>query len=410
VNTSSPDILDILKAILSQPTAPFREQAVVRAVRRWADGRGVDMTQDAAGNVLLRCGQAGCETPRWFFTAHLDHPGFIVVRSHRREVVAEFRGTVGKEYFGGARVRFFPPAGAVTGTVGRAVRHEESPWLRWRVRLDSGADLPAGTIGMWDLPAFAIRGGRIISRACDDVVGSAAVVCALDRIARLRPKVNATGLLTRAEEAGFVGALAACAAGSVPSDALIVSIEASKAHPQAKLGDGVIIRVGDRMRTFAPTLTAHLAAVAGDLAKRDRRFLHVRQLMPGGTCESTVFQTWGYQAAAVCLPLANYHNMAPDGRIAAEQVNLNDFLSLVKLLVALAADARRPEETDAALRKRLTGLLSDRGKYLREGQGGEVRGEGESRGRPSTQTPRTSARGRRPKSVTPAFRKWFSGL
>ena len=31
--------------------------------------------------------------------------------------------------------------------------------------------------------------------------------------------------------------------------------------------------------------------------------------MPGGTCEATVYDAYGYTAAAVCIPLGNYHNM-----------------------------------------------------------------------------------------------------
>jgi endoglucanase len=144
----------------------------------------------------------------------------------------------------------------------------------------------------------------------------------------------------------------------------VVAIETSKAQPAAKLGDGVVIRVGDKARIFDPCLTGHLVSVAGDLAKADHSFRFTRQLMPGGTCESTAFVMFGYTATGLCLPLGNYHNQGPRNRIAAEQINLGDFESLVKLLTGLARDKRKPADTDKALKARLDGLLDQRAKYL----------------------------------------------
>ncbi len=86
--------------------------------------------------------------------------------------------------------------------------------------------------------------------------------------------------------------------------------------------------------------------------------------MPGGVCESTAFAMWGHTCAAVCLPMENYHNQGPRGRIAPERVNTDDFDSLVKLLVALAATPSSPAETDRRLRTRLAGLLAERGAAL----------------------------------------------
>jgi endoglucanase len=207
--------------------------------------------------------------------------------------------------------------------------------------------------------------GRILSsRACDDAVGTASVMCAMELIVRRRIDADVTALLTRAEEAGLVGALAACKARTLAADALVVAIETSKAQPGARLGDGVVIRVGDRARTFDPSLTGHLVSVAGALAKRDKQFRYVRQLMPGGTCESTAYMVYGYCTAALCIPLGNYHNMGSGNRIASEQVHTGDFENLVKLLAALAADKSRPADTDKALRQRRDSVLKQRGKYL----------------------------------------------
>ncbi|KPK80526.1 MAG: hypothetical protein AMJ81_11930 [Phycisphaerae bacterium SM23_33] len=357
--------LSILRQLLSQPTAPFREEAVVEAVARWARQRGVTMGRDAAGNVLLEAvsGSRGSH-PHWVFAAHMDHPGFVVRRRRGRVAWAEFRGSVARQYFPGSRVRLFGPKCEAVGRVVSARRVKDSPWLLCRLELAGAADVPAGAIGMWDLPALQIRRQRILSRACDDVVGSASVLCALEEILSRRLGARVTGLLTRAEEAAFIGCLAACRAGGIPRGAMIVVIEASRAQPVAGLGDGVVVRVGDKLRSYDPSLTAHVAAVAAALAKRDRHFRFTRQLMPGGTCEATAYAMFGYRATGLCLPLGHYHNQGPGGRIAAEQVHVNDFASLVRLLVAIAAERRTPAATDALLRRRFRELLRTRGRHL----------------------------------------------
>jgi len=355
----------ILAEMLAQPTAPFREEAVVEAVGRWAQRRGATLRRDPAGNVLLeyRRGRRG-RRPAWVFAAHMDHPGFIVRRTRGRSVWAEFRGGVAKEYFLGARVRLFGPGGEVVGTIRSVRKGPCEPWRSCRVDLARPADVLDGTIGMWDLPALCVRDGRIISRACDDVVGSAAVICALDEILSRKVRAHVTVLLTRAEEAGFIGCLAACRARSLPRDATIVAVETSKATPAARLGNGVVVRVGDRLHTYDPALTTHVAAVAADLARRRRSFRFTRQLMPGGTCESTAYSLFGYRATGLCLPMSNYHNQGPRGRIAAERVGTGDFASLVALLVALAEEPRVPADTEARLKARLDRLLETREQYL----------------------------------------------
>jgi putative aminopeptidase FrvX len=357
--------LPVIKSLLSVPTCPFREQAVIGEVCRWAAQWDVGAGEDAAGNIYLRrCGKAGAV--RWFFTAHMDHPGFIARSQRGLTLHADFLGTVRHEYFVGSSVMFFTPAGPVRATVQAATTIKDTPWLACRMKLDRPAPVPPDTVGMWDLPAYRVSGRKLITRACDDVVGSAAVLCALRKIVASRIDADVTVLLTRAEEAGFVGALAACDARAIPRGASIISIETSAALPNARLGDGVVVRAGDAARMFDPTLTAHISAVAKEQAAKDKDFHFTCQLMTGGVCESTVFCNWGYQAAGLCIPLGNYHNMGPGGRIAAERIDLGDFDCLVKLLVAIAACHRKPQEVDDQLHSRLQNMLKQRGRFLKE--------------------------------------------
>ena len=69
-------------------------------------------------------------------------------------------------------------------------------------------------------------------------------------------------------------------------------------QPYAKQGDGAILRVGDRTSIFNSGLTYFLGQKADELAKRYKKtFKYQRALMPGGTCEATVYDVYGYTAA-----------------------------------------------------------------------------------------------------------------
>jgi len=368
MNAKSRDI--VLKQVLDAPTAPFNEHAVIAAITQWAASNHVHARSDKWGNLLLewpgdRSAKKHADSqPTWVFAAHMDHPGFVARRMQGLKVWADFLGGVRDEYFPGARVAFHTQAGAVKAVI-KSIKHAKGQtYPQVLLELAHKAPLAEGTLGMWDFPAMAIRGSKLSARACDDVVGCAAVLCALEDITQAKVPNRVLALFTRAEEVGFVGAMAACQAKTLPASAMVVTIETSKAQPAVPLGSGAVVRVGDAARTFDPALTAMVAATALRLAGQDKQFKYSRQLMPGGVCESTAYMAWGYRTTGLCLPLENYHNMGPGNRIAPERVSLQDFDSLVKLLVAIAQQKPDPAPTNAALKQRLDGLLKERGGLL----------------------------------------------
>src|SRR5947199_7447198 len=99
---------------------------------------------------------------------------------------------------------------------------------------------------------------------------------------------------------------------------------------------GVILRVGDRTSIFDSEAMRFLAEVAAGLKSQNKKFQFQRALMSGGTCEATAYQEFGFETAAVCVALGNYHNCAERNRIAAEFVSISDALSMVELLAAAA--------------------------------------------------------------------------
>src|SRR5205809_1038851 len=53
---------------------------------------------------------------------------------------------------------------------------------------------------VWELQDFALVGDRIVARACDDLIGVAAILATMIELKASRAKVNVLGVILRAEE------------------------------------------------------------------------------------------------------------------------------------------------------------------------------------------------------------------
>jgi endoglucanase len=355
--------LKLLTAICSIPTAPFAEQYVVDYVERFvAARRGLKLARDRSGNLLIEMPEKRkSKHPRWVFAAHMDHPGFIADRMlDDRTLAAHFRGWVHIGYVQGTKVRFFNPDGSeVAGVVTEATSSTHDRLTvpdRVVVRLRRGGTVESGAPGMFDQGAGRMRGEVFYSRGIDDQGGVAAALAMLDALHKRPADVPVAVLLTRAEEDGFVGAVAAVLAPKLlkKSDR-IIAIECSAMQPYAPQGQGVIIRVGDKTSIFNSALTYFLTQQADALAKRDKTFRYQRALMPGGTCEASVYDAYGYTAAAVCVALGNYHNMdRAKQRIGPEYIDVGDWQRMTRFFVHLARAGHTFSADHSALRERVT--------------------------------------------------------
>jgi endoglucanase len=103
-------LLDLSRALLEQPTAPFHEDAVRAEIERQLAGLPhVRVERDGFGNVIAQY-QHGSAAPRLAFAAHMDHPAYV-----------------GEKFMGG---------------VPQPYRDKQPPTRDF------------GAYAMWDLPAF----------------------------------------------------------------------------------------------------------------------------------------------------------------------------------------------------------------------------------------------------------------
>ncbi|MBC7784751.1 MAG: M20/M25/M40 family metallo-hydrolase [Burkholderiales bacterium] len=335
-----PPPIELLESLCAVPTAPFAEHLVIDwIIRRMKQRKRVAVSRDDTGNIMLELPGIS-RGPRMVLVAHLDHPGFIAQEMEdKRTLRARFHGGVHAKYFKGSHVRFFDHDREVRGQiVGVDVDPAGKPV---GATIKIGSIVPRGTVGMWDQGEPKIKAHKFHCRVCDDLAGAAAALAVLDKLLRASLPTPVAVLLTRAEEEGFIGAIAAAQNRQLlRATDLIISIECSAEQPYAQQGNGVILRTGDRTSIFNSAFTRFIQLRAEEIARKDPGFQWQRALMPGGTCEATVFDAWNYFAAAVCIPLANYHNMdTKTGKIAPEFVDLRDWNNLVTLLADVAPNA-----------------------------------------------------------------------
>ena len=359
------DLLELVQRIMPLPTAPFHEGLVAAEVRAVADDlKSVRVDEDPFGNLhLLYDGlpAASRRDPNLIITAHMDHPGLVFdERVSSRDIIFRKLGGVREDFARGAKVVIYPsdrdPAqqpvtGRITGyfepSEDKPSRRRSGPAggrsgvgsFRVRVAQPAAEALGPGSFAMWDLEPFELRGRRLRGRACDDLAGVSVGLAVLHELGRLEAPIRVGLLLTRAEEIGFGGMIAAASEHHLRRRSIYINIECSSCKAGAPLGDGPVIRIGDSGWIFDPVVSAGLVTVADELRKEsagsDRRFRFQRRLMDGGMCEASALSSAGIQTGAVALPLRNYHNQGKR-RLRPEVVHLDDALSLVDLLVRAA--------------------------------------------------------------------------
>jgi endoglucanase len=360
MNAPATDLREIGLAVAARPTAPGREGHVRAYVLGQLRGlAGVSVREDEFGNIIALYQKGAGRRHAFRAVAHMDHPAFVV----GKHGALSFRGGVDEKCFAGRGLRFYGPDSIEP--LGHAVVTETHfSGDRKIVRTDRPS--PAGaTFATWKLPPARCTARLFISPACDDLVQVATLITLLRRLAHARAEACVEALFTRAEEVGFHGALAALQARTPLQPMTTLSLETSSARGFAQLGAGPIVRVGDRLSVFDSCTTHWLDSAFREMQAQRPRLVYQRLLMGGGTCEGSVFHRAGFPTGALCVALANYHNMARGNMIRSEAVDLTDWQGLLDFLVFLATEAKSPQESEAAVTARFRRLAIEAAAELR---------------------------------------------
>ena len=389
------DRKETLLRLLSVPTAPYRENAVRAFVSAELEANGVPHFTDPVGNIVVGASSKAdylaqlrnaTAEPIRFFISHLDHPGFH--GKHWRD-----DRTLEIEWFGGSPIELLDGAKVKLHAHPLSAEPYEAEGTLSEIELaPHGRALKKAVVTLTVAPpletpdaekvfgAFAFRApawedeGLIYSKACDDLVGAFAILeLAREAYAtktKTKPRKGIKirtaltkrppflAILTRAEEVGFIGTighfeLGWFSRGKRPR--FVVSLETSRTLPQAEIGMGPILRLGDRMNVFDPGLTQWMVKLAEKVLPKETQ----KRIMDAGACEGSAALAYGFRTIAMSVPLGNYHNQSfqggPDSRgengPAPEYVSLKDVERLQRMVTAITNERIKLDEVYAPVRK-----------------------------------------------------------
>lgn len=345
----------LLNNILSQPAAPYRESFVRATIAAALKTAGVPHFEDPIGNLIVGVAssdeyrarlQKFTSEPVRIFVAHMDHPGFHgVAWKKKNELEVKWYGGSPTKFLNGSKVWLADNRGwQGEGIMSQAKMLKSGAALDTaRVKLKAPVDTePTELFGGFKFrkPVWKV-GDTLYTKAADDLVGAFAVTSLAIELAQEINKArteNFIGVLTRAEEVGFIGWLAHLELGwlhAANRRLLCISLETSRTLPGAILGKGPVVRQGDRATTFDAGALHVFTKVAAKVLKGR----HQRRVMDGGTCEATVAVANGFPTVGISIPLGNYHNQSfeggPDSRgargPAPEFVSVKDIQGMLTL-------------------------------------------------------------------------------
>ena len=319
-----------LHELLGRPTAPFRESHVASLVYEFLTREKIPYFVDPIGNIVVGVDSKNSylkkvkdkhKEPVRIFIAHMDHPGFHGAKwVDEKTLAVTWHGGTPRKFLNGARVWLADKTGwAGEGTIQKAKLNPmgsalESSWIviKRLIHTDPKKNYsPHELYGGFAFSAPVWEKNKIIyTKAADDLVGVFAILSLAKGLKnKNRPFL---GLLTRAEEVGFIGTIGHLDLGwlnKARESVVFVSLETSRTLPGALVGKGPIVRLGDRATPFDPSLVQILTQVAQ--RKLPENFQ--RRIMDGGTCEATAAITFGFRAMGISIPLGNYHNQSFEG-------------------------------------------------------------------------------------------------
>lgn len=368
--------LEILAELGKLPATSYWEDGPARYLAVRARDAGLDVSLDEWGNVLATKAGTDPDAPGIAFVAHTDHPGYEVVEQDGKKLTLKTMGGVGIAagragtpviVMGRHGVRIKATiTGADEPDGAFAKSREQAGWLgtdtvyaELEEETDLG-DLPKAAVP--DLLDFELGDDDLIRmRAADDLAGCAAILAAIESIVEEPTKGNVYGLFTRAEEVGLVGARTAAEQELLPKNTIIVSVETSSVLPGAEIGDGVVIRTGDRAATFDYEAEAYLGEAVQIIKSANPKFKIQRQLMSAGGCEASAFKAFGYKVTGTAFPLGAWHNRG-ETEVEPEFISKDDFVGGA---ILIAEAAKLAGTKPAGVLKRLSDTPSEEADRLK---------------------------------------------
>lgn len=354
-----------LKRLLSLPTAPYREHFVKAYCAEFLGIHAVPFFEDAIGNLVVgfssyehykkalrQDAQVSKGEPLKMVIAHMDHPGFHGAKwlsSNRLEILwhggSPVKNLIEQKMWWAmnadpmavkrqARIKKVVLNHKKNSLKRAVIELESPPWQRpskntghysatssHSVRERARSQIRPGPREIFGAFAFKApvwqQGQCLYTGGADDIIGVFSILSCAASLWSNRSKLsgarkNFVGLLSRAEEVGFIGTLGhfeKVLPKNRKRELMVLSLEASRTLPGALIGSGPVLRLGDRFSIF----DSHYSHALLQTAKSALGSRYQRRIMDGGTCEATPAIAYGHRAVGISVPLGNYHNICCEG-------------------------------------------------------------------------------------------------
>lgn len=338
----------LLTELLEAAGPSGREERPARVWREAASAFAT-VTSDTLGTSFARVSAKGDgpASAALAFVGHIDEIGVAITHVDDNGLLAVITvGGIPPETLVGQRVTFLTRNGDVTGAVARkrivVTRIQDRPRIELAdLHVDIGAKdraeaeslVQVGDVGVWTGPPVELPGGRLLSRALDNRLGSYIALEAARRIAENGgAAVDVVAVAAAQEEVGLYGARTA-AFELDPLAAIVVDVTPATDYPggdarrqgRVELGSGAMVARG-------PTLNATLSDLIARAAEEEQ-IPHAFEVYSRTTStDADEFHRTraGVPTGLLSIPTRYVHT--PN-----ELCDLADVEAAVRLLVAVAA-------------------------------------------------------------------------
>ena len=337
--------LSIFLELSDIPTTSFHENRVSDYIKNKLNEFEIEYTEDTWGNIEVFI--KGKEEEEVVFISHMDHPGFEIIDKLDENLYkartlgglpkfSDVENTKIKTYDefseNKGNLKPFNESSSNDSRFKSSDRWLSNEFVAVQIELkEFSFPLPV----VFDLPKPEISNNQIITPVADDLAGCALILEMLRFLKTNQNNYSIRGIFSRAEEVGLLGARLIAKSGRIDKNSIIVSIETSSELPGAVSGSGPIIRTGDRATTFDNSGEIILLSSVKKLVDQNKDFLFQRQLMNLGGCEATAFSAFGYKVTGISLPLINWHNANPEGKVEPERISITDYQNALNIMIGV---------------------------------------------------------------------------
>ncbi len=321
----------ILKDIISTPTSPFREDAVIKKIIQYLKRFELNIIITKYNNIIAGFDRKS-NREDLYFISHTDHPGFLIQEHDKEETTFKVMGGIP---FYAKNFKEIAEIDILTGkkyiySVKKIIKKENEVFVKTK----SLKEPQPNNIFTLNLKSYHKKGDRIYAHTIDDLGGCSALIAGMSYLHKYKRNLDANVhfVFTRAEEVGFIGLISLIKNNYLQRSGYYISCETSKCILPVQFGKGVVLRLGDRAGIFEERFTNSLFSYFQKKALLEKYPIQ-RGLLDGGTCEATPLVINNFKASGFACPLGNYHNLGDDNTLKEEYINANDFTSYVNTII-----------------------------------------------------------------------------